>query len=865
MTHTAPPRYGQPVNESSNALKLTQRRTQETFDELQRRTFVQTDRMFAALMAVQWLSGIAAALWISPQTWAGSSSAPSIHIWAAIVLGGAISAFPIALAILRPGEPITRYTIAVGQMLTSALLIHLTGGRIETHFHVFGSLAFLSFYRDWKVLVPATVVISLDHLLRGLFWPQSVYGVLTTTPWRFLEHAGWVVFEDIVLVSACIRSRNELWRVAERSAEFEASEDRYRAVVEQTAEGILVFDVTTRAVLEHNAAFLRLRGTTTPPATLDASIFSGENDLDEIVAVVSDEHRSLVAEGHLHRRDGTTIEVACSFSPTMYARSHAICMVVRDITERKRIEAEIERARDVAVESARLKSEFLANMSHEIRTPMNGVVGMTSLLLETDLEPQQRDFAQTIQSSADSLLTILNDILDFSKIEAGQLQFETLDFDLRHAVEGTVDMLAEQAYAKGLELTALIEHDVPTDLKGDPGRLRQVLINLVGNALKFTHHGDVQVRVTMTQHSVGDLLLRFEVQDSGIGIPLAAQGRLFEAFTQADGSTTRKYGGTGLGLAISKRLVALMGGEIGVNSVEGHGATFWFTARFEKQALQQKAAPTVALQGKHVLIVDDNETNRRILQHQLAAWGVHHHSVSGGHEALAALRQRVGEGRPFDLAILDRQMPEMDGLHLAVAIKRDPTIAPVRLVMMTSVGDHHPPEELERLGILICVTKPVKQALVRDCLERALAHETAVRPAAKAARVEAGPAKARVLVAEDNVVNQKVALLHLRRLGYAADAVADGLEALEALSRVAYDIILMDCQMPELDGYETTRRIRLQEGGRRRIPIIAVTANALIGDREKCIEAGMDAYVSKPIKPEELSSALQECLSLKAA
>ena len=845
--------------------ELTLRRTQETFEELRQRTFIQIDRMFAALMAVQWLAGVAAAYWISPLTWSGASSEPSIHIWAAVVLGGLISAVPIAMALLRPGDVITRHTIAVGQMLTSALLIHLTGGRIETHFHVFGSLAFLAAYRDWKVLVPATVVVAADHFLRGIFWPQSVYGVLTATPWRFLEHAGWVVFEDIVLVGACLKGTQETWRIAERTAEFEASEDRYRAVVDQSAAGIFVFDIHSRTMLEHNPAFLEMAGVAPAAASslrIDSSLFTGEHDLDEIVSVVAGAGQALATEGLLRRADGSTLEVACSFSYTLYARQEAICGFVRDITERKRLDAEVARARDAAIESARLKSEFLANMSHEIRTPMNGVVGMTSLLLETDLAPQQRDFAQTIQSSADSLLTIINDILDFSKIEAGKLRFEKLDFDLRHAVESTVDLLAEQAFTKGIELTTLLEHDVPTALRGDPGRLRQVLTNLVNNALKFTERGDVQVRVSVGQSTLGDVQIRFEVQDTGIGIAPAVQNRLFDAFTQADGSTTRKYGGTGLGLAISRQLVTLMGGEIGVRSSEGTGATFWFTARFERQpyAEPHMPMPEALLQGRRVLIVDDNETNRRILHHQLAGWGIDDHAVPGGHEAIAALREAAAAGRAFELAILDRQMPGMDGLMLAYAIKRDPVIADVKLVMMTSLGDLNTDEELERAGILLCVTKPVKHALVRQCVERAFSHgapvQAVVPPAARMPSTSL-----RVLVAEDNVVNQKVALLQLRRLGCQAEAVTNGAEALEALARASYDLVLMDCQMPTLDGYETVKMIRRQEGGRRRIPVIAVTANALSGDREKCLEAGMDDYVSKPMKPAELHAAITRCMA----
>ena len=398
-------------------------------------------------------------------------------------------------------------------------------------------------------------------------------------------------------------------------------------------------------------------------------------------------------------------------------------------------------------------------------------------------------------------------------------------------------------------------------MRGDPIRLRQVLTNLVGNAVKFTERGEVLVRVTAENTSdAAGVVIRVEVQDTGIGIGAAAQEHIFEAFTQADGSTTRKFGGTGLGLAISKRLVELMGGEIGVRSEEGHGSTFWFTARLERQSAPEIAQESLqALAGRRVLIVDDHATNRKILHYQLAPCGIEGHDACSGPEALAAMREAEEQGRPFHLAILDRQMPEMDGVMLAHAIKADPDIASVRLIMMTSLGQRDDVAELRAAGILMCLTKPVKQAVLRACLTRLFTDldSSADVSNARGSELPAAPlAKARVLVAEDNAVNRRVALLQLRQLGYAADAVSNGTEAVEAVLGAGYDIVFMDCQMPGLDGYEATRRIRRTEESGRHTVIIAMTAHVLTGDREKCLEVGMDDYLGKPIRNTELKAML---------
>ena len=649
-----------------------------------------------------------------------------------------------------------------------------------------------------------------------------------------------------------VQSRDrELARMLESTDEAFLSTDRTGAITAWNAQAEKLYGWAATEVLGRNVT-----DTVVPPADRQAhkaDLAMHRAGGDPTVFAMRVERTALHRDGH---------EIPIEVSSWANENGEGSSAFVHDITERVTIKAELERARDQAMQASRFKSQFLANMSHEIRTPMNGVIGMSSLLLNTDLDATQRDYAETVTSSAAALLTVIDDILDFSKIEAGKLDVESVGFDLRSVVEECAMLLSARAQQDELELTCRIDPALPSALEGDPGRVRQVLLNLLGNAVKFTSSGEVNVTARLAGDEAGDrVMVELSVRDTGIGMTAVTLEHLFDPFTQADSSTSRRYGGTGLGLAISRQLIELMGGTLSVTSEPGAGSTLTALIPFARAGDATSRTGAADLSGVHALIVDDNLTNQRVLQEMVIGWGCTAVLADGAKEALVLLRGAVAEARPFDVLLLDVNMPDIDGYGLARLVCADPSLARTPMVMLTSSAQRGDAERSQQAGIVAYLTKPVRSARLLGALNIALSPAVADRESVEPrtpdpAPASPGPAADCVLVVEDHPVNQAVLTAMLARLGYRADLALNGLDALEAVRRNHYAAILMDCQMPVMDGYEATEKLRGFEGADRHTCVIAVTATAMAADRDRCLAAGMDDFLVKPVSLQSLGAVM---------
>ena len=806
----------------------------------------------------------------STWSWGGS-------VAASIVMGvGIASMHYIGMAAMRVQAMMQWNYAIVTLSVVIAIVVSLVAMWLAFRFR--GEMRAMAPLKIASACVMGIAVVAMHYtgMAAATFLPTVTAPDLTgAVAVSSLGVSGIVLVTLFVLLFSSITSLFDR-RIAAQSSKLQATEERYRRFFERSLSGVYQATLDGR-LLDCNDAFARILGYASREVCLTvplSSHYDHPGDRTEFVTRLTHEKTLPDFETQLKGRDGQPIWIieTATLLPGENGGPNIVEGTILDITRRKEAEAALRAAKLAAEEANRSKSEFLANMSHEIRTPMNGIVGMTELALGTELTPEQREYLETVRSSADALLAIINDILDFSKIEARKLDIDVIDFDPRYTIEDILRALAPRAHAKGLELACEIGQSVPPALAGDPTRLRQILVNLIGNAVKFTETGEVVVHVEAGPPAGDRVLVTFAVSDTGIGIPPEKLGMIFDPFTQADASTTRRFGGTGLGLTISARLAELMGGGIRVESTPDQGTRFHVTLPFERRAALATPAQRAELkdlEGMAVLVVDDNATNRRILEDILLGWGMRPTLVDGGIAALEALERARLASTAFPLALVDFQMPDVDGLGLAERINRRPELGTTMIMMLSSVGQRGDASKLRELGVASYLTKPVRQSVLLDAMLAVLAGRDRPTPRQSiVTRHTVGEAHRplRVLVAEDNAVNTMLVTVLLKKRGHTTVAVGNGRAAVAAVSDTIFDIVLMDVQMPEMDGLEATTAIRNSERGTsRRVPIVALTAHAMKGDREACMAAGADGYLSKPIDANELYALIESLTGVTAA
>ena len=881
-----------------------------------------TDRLFSMLLLLQAIACVFAALVISPRTWSGDVSSTHVHVGAAIFLGGGTAFVPIMLTLIHPGASLNRYAIAIAQMLHSALIIHLTGGRIESHFHIFGSLAFLAFYRDWKVILLASLVVAVDHLTRAFWWPQSVFGVLTSAPLRAVEHIGWVLFEDAVLLLAIRRGNQEMNEISRQTARLEIVNSVIEETVHRRTEEleeantalskantelaeeesrVRIFAQLVQSVTDYAILMLDTEGNVKTWNTGAANLKGYQEDeilgkhfscfyppdkatdgSCERILETAEKQGFEEDEGWRIKKDGSKFWANVVITPIRDRKGELVgfAKVTRDLTARRRQEQEMERtveelrhAKSAAEAASRAKTEFLANMSHEIRTPMNGVIGLTDVLLTTSLTPQQRSYQETVKESANALLIILNDILDISKIEAGKLDFESVPLDLKSVVAKGMRTLSTKAANKGLELVFWANPNLPTWIEGDPIRIRQILLNLVSNAVKFTERGEVEVRIDGNIIDDHQVRVSISVRDTGIGIRPEVRDEIFESFTQASMTTTRNYGGTGLGLTICSRLARMMGGTLQLSSEVNKGSTFTFTANFSRCGGLQSPAyrtPTISLADLSILTIDDNETSLATIDEVLTDSGA---TVTTADSGQAGVETALRQAKVLDLIVLDYMMPTMDGIDVASRLFADKRTSDIPILMLSSAPFLDSERAPNPANVREIIVKPVSSEELLHAIESTLQVRSPPRaerhgsgfpttdlvPAQPGAMAVRDDQRKRVLLVDDSEINLVVGVAQLSRRGHDLVVARSGREAVQMSARQSqFDVILMDIEMPEMDGIEAAEAIRAIESKTgARTKIVALTAHALRGDREKYLDTGFDDYLPKPFSPTELFAVVE--------